>query len=54
MVRLNTDGSVDCTFDTGTGPDTSIYDVAQQSDGDILIAGDFTAYDGTTRYGLPA
>lgn len=52
MVRLNTDGSVDCSFDTGTGPDTSIYDVAQQPDGDILIAGDFTTYDGTTRYGF--
>ncbi|HQQ96158.1 MAG TPA: FG-GAP-like repeat-containing protein [Cyclobacteriaceae bacterium] len=52
MVRLNTDGSVDCTFDTGTGPDTSIYDVAQQTDGDILIVGDFTIYDGTTRYGF--
>jgi uncharacterized delta-60 repeat protein/gliding motility-associated-like protein len=52
MVRLNTDGSVDCSFDTGTGPDISIYDVAQQSDGDILIVGDFTDYDGSIRYGF--
>lgn len=52
LVRLNTDGTVDCAFDSGSGPDTSIYDVAQQSDGDILIVGDFTTYDGTTRYGF--
>ena len=51
LIRLNTDGSHDSTFNTGgTGMDYSVdeivYDIAIQSDGKILICGDFSQYNG--------
>ncbi len=46
LARLNNDGSLDTTFDTGTGLDSYIYAVAIQNDGRIVIGGDFTAYNG--------
>ena len=50
IARLNTDGTLDTTFTAGTGIDnyTSVYTVAIQSDGKILIGGNFTTYNGTT------
>ena len=42
-------GSLDSSFDPGTGPDGYIYSIALQSDGKILIGGDFTSYNGTGR-----
>jgi uncharacterized delta-60 repeat protein len=54
IARANADGSLDASFDpgTGTGPDTVVYAVALQSDGKILIGGDFTMYNGFPRYGI--
>jgi gliding motility-associated-like protein/uncharacterized delta-60 repeat protein len=52
MVILNSDGSVDCSFDPGASSNVAIQDFAVQTDGKILIAGDFTSYDGTLRNGL--
>ena len=56
LVRLNQDGSLDTTFNQGTGPnggvDTSVREIALQSDGKILVAGNFTTYDGAPRYQL--
>lgn len=50
IARLNTDGSVDTSFvATGTGLDTYAYDIRIQSDGKIVIGGQFTAYNGTAR-----
>lgn len=50
MARLNTDGSLDTSFlATGAGADDFVYSVALQSDGKILIGGDFTTYNGTSR-----
>jgi uncharacterized delta-60 repeat protein len=49
IVRLNEDGSIDTTFITGTGANGRIYDVAIHEHERIIIAGDFTAYDGTGR-----
>ena len=46
VARLNTDGSVDLTFDPGQPPDGPVYAVKLQSDGRILIAGDFTSVGG--------
>jgi uncharacterized delta-60 repeat protein len=45
LARLNSDGSLDSTFNTGTGPSSVIYDVVQQPDGKILIAGPFSSYN---------
>lgn len=46
IVRLNIDGTVDNTFNTGTllgtNSSTSVYAIAVQSDGNILIGGSFT------------
>jgi uncharacterized delta-60 repeat protein len=48
IIRLNSNGSVDNTFIVGTGFDgTYVYSIATQSDGKILVGGDFTDYDGT-------
>ena len=47
IARLNTDGSLDGTFNTGTGADNTVSTKAIQSDGKIIIAGNFTSYNGT-------
>lgn len=49
IARLNADGSLDGTFDPGTGADNTIYDLLVQSDGKVLVAGAFTAINGTAR-----
>jgi len=46
IVRLNTDGSIDPSFITGTGASSEIYKTLLQSDGKIIIAGRFTSYNG--------
>ena len=48
IVRLNTDGSLDNTFNIGSGASSQIYSVALQADGKILIGGLFTSFNGTT------
>ncbi|MFA5366457.1 MAG: hypothetical protein WC333_00840 [Dehalococcoidia bacterium] len=48
IIRLNTDGSIDNTFNSGTGFDTTVWSMAIQNDGKILIGGDFTSYSGVT------
>jgi uncharacterized delta-60 repeat protein len=49
FARLNADGSLDATFNIGTGPNNSVYTIALQPDGKILIGGYFTSYNGTGR-----
>jgi uncharacterized delta-60 repeat protein len=48
LVRVNADGSMDESFNIGTGPNNDLYALALQADGKILIGGEFTSYDGTT------
>jgi uncharacterized delta-60 repeat protein len=53
IIRLNSDGSIDGTFNTGTGfyNDGSFITVSGievQSDGKILVGGNWTSYNGTT------
>lgn len=52
VVRLNLDGSVDDTFNPGSGPDGPVMALALQTDGKPMIGGWFTRYDGTRRVGL--
>ena len=60
MVRINTDGSIDTSFDPGTGieaPFTNfttafISDFILQNDGKILATGDFNSYNGVSRPGI--
>ncbi|MEM7360023.1 MAG: delta-60 repeat domain-containing protein [Pseudomonadota bacterium] len=49
IARLNLDGSLDTSFNPGTGADESVKVMRLQSDGKILIGGEFTSYDGTPR-----
>ena len=49
IARLNTDGSLDTSFNIGAGPNSFVYAVAVQSDGKIIIGGAFTTYKGTAR-----
>jgi uncharacterized delta-60 repeat protein len=47
IARLNSDGSVDETFNPGEGTDYSVYRVVLQPDGRVLISGGFNHADGT-------
>jgi uncharacterized delta-60 repeat protein/uncharacterized repeat protein (TIGR01451 family) len=51
LARLNADGSVDTSFLGGsfTGADGSIFTLALQVDGKILVGGDFSRFNGVTR-----
>ena len=47
LIRLNADGTLDTTFNTGgAGFDNTVDNTAIQSDGKILVGGDFTTYNG--------
>jgi uncharacterized delta-60 repeat protein len=46
LARFNADGTFDTTFNTGAGPNDSVFSIAQQDDGKLLIAGLLTAYNG--------
>ena len=49
LARLNIDGSVDQSFDIGSGFDGTINDIAVQSDGKIIVGGIFQNYNGSVR-----
>jgi len=49
ITRLNSDGTRDTSFTTGTGFDNFIRVIAIQSDGKIVAGGYFTSYDGTPQ-----
>lgn len=46
ITRLFPDGSIDDTFNTGTGFNGKIYTSYLQDDGKIILAGNFTSYNG--------
>jgi len=47
IIRLNTDGSVDTSFVYGTGFNGDVRSISIQSNGKILVGGQFTTYNGT-------
>ncbi|SDA89029.1 delta-60 repeat domain-containing protein, partial [Algoriphagus alkaliphilus] len=49
IARINADGSLDTSFNPGTGANFTVWSMVLQPDGKILIGGDFTGYNGTTR-----
>jgi uncharacterized delta-60 repeat protein len=49
IVRLLTNGNFDTTFDIGTGFNSIVYTTSIQSDGKVIVGGQFTQYQGTTR-----
>jgi uncharacterized delta-60 repeat protein len=49
IVRLNTNGTIDTSFNSGgSGFNNNVYAVALQSDGKIICGGAFTNYNGTS------
>jgi uncharacterized delta-60 repeat protein len=46
IVRLNDDGSIEGGFSPGTAADATVQTVELQSDGKILVAGDFVTFNG--------
>jgi len=52
LVRLNTNGTVDLNFNVGAGVDGTVFAIALQPDGKILVGGDFTSFNGLARTNL--
>lgn len=53
IIRLNTDGTRDLTYNNGTGGlSNSTYAVTLQPDNKALVAGDFTTYSGSSTVRL--
>lgn len=49
IIRLNPDGTIDLTFNPGTGCNSPVNSISIQSDGKIILAGEFTNFNGTSR-----
>ncbi|HKQ36617.1 MAG TPA: Calx-beta domain-containing protein [Verrucomicrobiae bacterium] len=49
IARLNANGSLDTTFAQGSGANGIVRAIAVQADGRILIGGDFTSVNGSSR-----
>ncbi len=52
FARVNADGSTDSTFNPGSGFNVVPKKIIIQTDGKILVGGNFTGYDGTARAGI--
>jgi uncharacterized repeat protein (TIGR01451 family)/uncharacterized delta-60 repeat protein len=52
LARLNTDGSLDLSFDPGTGANGTIYTIVLENQNGILIGGRFNTYNQTRRVGI--
>jgi len=56
LLRLNPDGSIDPTFDIGTGVNDGnsgwVTSLVLQPDGQVLVAGNFTTFNGTSHSGI--
>jgi uncharacterized delta-60 repeat protein len=48
LIRLNIDGSIDSSFNIGTGFPSTVRKIKIQSDGKILVAGDFISFNGSS------
>ena len=48
IVRVNSDASIDNTFNIGTGFNDAVYDVELQADGKIMVGGFFSSYSGVS------
>lgn len=49
IARINTDGTLDTTFNPGTGANSTVLDAALQPDGKLIIVGAFTTINGLTQ-----
>lgn len=46
IARLNSDGSLDASFDPGSGPDDRVFSVSRLQNGKYLVAGQFNQING--------
>jgi hypothetical protein len=50
IMRINTDGTLDTSFNSGgSGFDLKAKDIVQMDDGTLVVTGDFTSYNGIAR-----
>lgn len=49
LVRLNSDGSIDQSFNVGIGFDKYVYAIALQSDQKIIVGGNFLVFNGVSQ-----
>ncbi len=52
IARFTASGSLDTTFDPGTGADGTVFTILPQPDGTIYVGGMFTSFNGTHRLGF--
>ena len=52
IARLNSDGSLDLSFNPGGGVDQTVYSILMQPGGQLMIAGDFSTFDYRSRSGV--
>jgi uncharacterized delta-60 repeat protein len=52
IARLNTDGSVDLSFNPGDGVNSGVLALALQPDGKVLIGGYFSQVNGVSHHGI--
>ena len=49
IARLNSNGSLDTSFNPGLGADATVWSVVVQGDGKVMVGGEFTSINGTNR-----
>jgi uncharacterized delta-60 repeat protein len=49
ICRLNSDGTLDLSFNTGTGFNDAVFDIKLQQDNKILVGGYFTQFNGQSK-----
>ncbi len=52
IARLESNGLLDPTFDPGSGVVGDVFAMSVQTDGRVLVGGNFTSYNGTLCHGL--
>ena len=52
IARVNADGTLDGTFNPGTGPDQPVVSLGVQLDGKIIVTGNFSVFNGVARAGI--
>jgi uncharacterized delta-60 repeat protein len=52
IARLNADGSLDTSFNTGTGASFTVNAIAVQTDGKIIVAGNFDTFNSINNFGI--